>query len=125
MAGELVPLVMIPRYTSYVGAGEYSTAPMEVSAYSTVYLGVWVGFLRGSDATPTAATLSIILEGSQDADTWTDFNIAPAIASGYSVIEMGLYRKWFRMKATLTGNSAINDCAVTCWAVGSFERREI
>jgi len=124
MAGELIPLVMIPRYTSYIGPGEYATAPMEASAYNKAILAVWIGYVRGSDATPTGATWELQFQGSQDADTWTDISYSGDFSSGYGVVEMDLEWKWYRAVVTLTGNSASYDCAATCWAVGSFERRE-
>jgi hypothetical protein len=33
MAGELVPLVLVPRYTSYLGAFAFTTIGMEVTDY--------------------------------------------------------------------------------------------
>ena len=33
--GLYVPLVMIPRFTTYIGQGTYTTAPLDVSAYSS------------------------------------------------------------------------------------------
>ncbi|MEJ2202960.1 MAG: hypothetical protein P8170_02490 [Gemmatimonadota bacterium] len=35
MAGELVPLVLIPRYTSYVGDGTFTTIAMDVTEYES------------------------------------------------------------------------------------------
>ena len=41
MAGELVPLVLLPRYSTFSGAHSFTTIGMEVSDYSSAIVNVW------------------------------------------------------------------------------------
>jgi len=52
MAGELVPLVLLPRYSSYVGASTFTTIGMEVTDYANAIVNVWRGKLIGTSPTP-------------------------------------------------------------------------
>ena len=47
MAGELVPLVLIPRYTTYSGAHTFTTIAMDVTDYQSAIVNVWRGALNG------------------------------------------------------------------------------
>ena len=40
MAGELVPLVLLPRYTTYAGADTFTSIGMDVTPYSKAIVNV-------------------------------------------------------------------------------------
>jgi len=114
--GLYVPLVMIPRFTTYVGQATYTSAPLDVNDYVAFTLTVWRGPLLGS-----GSTLSCVFEVSEDADVWSDSGIsAITTANTSSSVSTTLTRRWLRVKVTLTGA----DSALTCWAIGNLERRE-
>ena len=119
MAGELTPLVLLPRYTSYAGATTFTTIGMEVTDYSKALVNVWRGPLLG-----TAATIAFTFEESTDQTNWTTCNgITPPLDPGADTeaqYQPELNKRWFRIKVTLGGT----DPSGTCWAIGFLERRE-
>lgn len=124
-SGSLVPLVMIPRFTTYVGAGDYATAPLDVSAYGQAILTFWRGLLIDKTVPPggSGATFTAHIEESHDAYEWTPIG-SPITADDTSTNEKPvLSKRWFRMRVVLTPRSDDNMAAITCWAVGSLVRR--
>jgi hypothetical protein len=124
MSGLYVPLVMIPRFTSYVGQGTYTTAPLDVSEFAKFTLTVWRGpFVTG---TGTGSGMSITFEQSDDAEMWTTFSGISAITSANtsSIVTADLTMRWFRVKADMTEDNVNHVVALTCWAIGNLERRE-
>ena len=133
MAGEFVPVVMVPRYTSYVGGGQagvsgsqYMTIGMDVSAYQSATLSVWRSKLLGS--TPT---LKFFFEESSDQVTWsTCANTSssgeqPASAETEYQYSPTFKKRWFRVRIELaTASPYPADAAATCWVAGFFEQRE-
>jgi len=119
MAGELVPLVMLPRYTSFVGAGDFTTIAMEVSDYTAAIVNTWRGALLGS-----APTFGITFQESTDQVTWATCSGTSADADPGASTEVQytatLKRRWFRVKVTLGGTNP----AGSCWAIGFLELRE-
>jgi len=118
MAGELVPLVLIPRYTSYTGDSVFTTIAMDVSEYEKAIVNVWRGKLGGS--TPT---FDITFEESTDQDTWTTCTNGTGGDPGtetetqYAPV---LAKRWFRAKLTLGGTMP----TATAWAIGFLELRQ-
>ena len=41
MAGVLVPFVLLPRYSCYSGADDFTTNPIDLSAYAAVIMNAW------------------------------------------------------------------------------------
>lgn len=118
MAGEFVPLVMLPRYTSLVGTGDFTTIGMDVSEYSSAYLNCWRGALTG-----TSPTFAIVFEESTDQVTWSTCTSGGGGDPGASTEQQynpTLKKRWFRIKVTLGGTGP----AVSCWAIGFLEKRE-
>jgi len=118
MAGELVPLVLLPRYSTYVGAGTFTTIGMEVSDYSKAIVNVWRGALTG-----TTPTFAVVFEESTDQENWTTCTSGSGGDPGPSTeaqYQPELNKRWFRIKVTLGGT----DPAGTCWAIGFLEMRE-
>ena len=118
MAGELVPLVLIPRYTTYSGDLTFTTIAMDVTDYQSAIVNVWRGKLLG-----TSPGITISFEESTDQVNWstcasgtggdpgedTEAQYTPTIA-----------KRWFRAKVVLTGADPI----VSSWAVGFLELRQ-
>jgi hypothetical protein len=117
MNGEILPLVMLPRYTSFVGATSFKTAPLESSAFANATLTLWRGKLVGT-GTPT---FTAFFETSNDTVTWS--SLVPAgVDPGEDtalVVATPLKQAWFRLKIVLTGTNV----GVGCWCAGHVELR--
>jgi hypothetical protein len=117
MAGTFVPLVLVPRYTTYAGDTSFSTVAMDVSEYSKATLSFWRSV--GANLTSVAATY----EESTDQVTWTTCGGGPFNTPSANTEEQHqptLTKRWFRIVLTLTGTDAV----VTCWCIGFLEMRE-
>jgi hypothetical protein len=119
MAGELVPLVMFPRYSTLTGASTFTTIAMDVTDYQAAILQVWRGKLIAG------TTYAVSAEESTDQETWSA--CAGTNCTAYDPgqetegqISATLKKRWFRLKAVLTGT----DPQVTHWCVGFAEQRE-
>lgn len=127
MAGELVPLVMIPRFTTYTGESEFATAPLEVSRYDKAYVTLWRGPLVGGSGPPpplgSLATFRAVFEASHDADTWIEVSSAVTSFNTSSDFTVDLDRRWLRVLVSLTARTDTNVAAITCWATGSLRLR--
>ncbi len=118
MAGELIPLVLLPRYTAYAGAADFTTIGMEVSDYSKAIVNCWRGPIIG-----TAGTFAVVFEESTDQLTWSTCTSGSGGDPGLNTeaqYKPELNKRWFRIKVTVGGTNA----AVNCWAIGYLERRE-
>lgn len=117
MAGTYVPLVLIPRYTTYSGATTYTTIGMDVSEYSKAVVSFW----RSSGN--SLSSISITYEESMDQLTWSTCSGGPFSDPGANTEgqhQPTLTKRWFRISVTLTGAGA----TVTCWCIGFLEQRE-
>lgn len=121
MNQDLVPLVMLPRFTTYAGRASptqcFSTIGMDVTEYDEAVLNVWRGHVVGT-ITPGFA---IWFEESTDQDSWTRCTGSPGGSAGSDPGEnaeqqstLVLRKRWFRVRVQLGGA----DNVVTCWAVG-------
>ncbi len=126
MDGELVPLVMLPRFTTYAGLADptqgFTTIGMDVTQYEGAILNVWRGHIVGT-VTPG---FTIWFEESTDQDRWTPCEGPPGGARGNDPGEnaeqqydMRIKKRWFRIRVQLGGA----DNVVTCWAVGYLRER--
>ena len=121
MIGEIVPVVMLPRFTSYLGEGTYTTVPLDVSEYAGAAIEFWRGKLRS----PATGTFAAYFEeasepwGSDGAwSTLDDFSTADAS----DLVEVEFSKKYFRIRIVLT-DSTYHAVGITCWAAGSLQRR--
>jgi len=117
MAGELTPLVLLPRYTTYTGAHDFTTIGMEVTDYSKAIVNFWRGDLAGG------GSITVTYEESTDQNSWSTCTTGgPYNPSAGSEVQHQpeLNKRWFRIKVTLTGTNPY----VTCWAIGFLELRE-
>lgn len=120
MAGELVPLVLLPRYSTFSGATVFTTIGIDVSDYESAIVNVWRGNFIGTGP----PTFGITLEESTDRDEWAACSGATADYDPGGATEgqltAALKRRWLRAKVTITGT----DPSVSCWAVGFLELRQ-
>lgn len=122
MAGELVPLVMVPRFTTYVGAGVFTTVALDVSAFGAVHLATWMGPLIG-DTGAGAALTSAELQQSEDGEDWEILFPMIAGADQHDLVMSPLPRRYLRARIELAADTS-SVVAVTCWSTGYLERRE-
>jgi hypothetical protein len=118
MAGELVALVLIPRYSTYIGDTVFTTIAMDVTEFTKAIVNVWRGPLLGS-----APTYALSFEESTDQVTWTTCANGTGGDPGEDTEDQytpDLKKRWFRAKLVLAGAGA----AVTTWAIGFLEMRE-
>lgn len=118
MAGELVPLVLLPRFSSYVGATTFNTVAMDVTDYQSAIINVWRSPMLG-----TAPTYNISFQESTDQDNWTTCTGGTGGDPGANTEAQytpTLAKRWFRAQITLGGT----DPAATCWGVGFLELRQ-
>jgi len=123
MAGELVPLVMLPRYSTFSGADTFQTIAMDVTAYSSVILNLWRGNITGG----SSPTVAFTCQESSDQVTWTDCGgtNTSGFDPGADMEDQALAditKRWFRLVVVLTGAGG-GGPNLTCWAVGFLEQR--
>lgn len=121
MVGELVPLVLIPRFTSYFGTTEYATVPLDLSAFAGGGVTLWRGKMIGS-----GTGFAMYTENSHDCVKWFGYPLAAGVpvpwqpgADSSMDVGLDLSRRWFRVRIVLTGTGP----AVTCWCAGMLEYR--
>ena len=116
--GELVPLVLLPRFSTLVGAHSFATVGMEVSDYSKAIVNVWRGNMSG-----TSPAFGAVFEESVDQSNWTTCVSGTGGDPGADTeaqYSPAFSKRWFRIVVTLAGT----DPAVSCWAIGFLEMRE-
>jgi hypothetical protein len=113
--------VILPRFTTLVGATTFTTLPQDVSSYGGAQFQVWRGPFRSKATTPPtppppAPTFTIYIEESLDTEEWVLGPDTPGpIIVGQSDRKFFAYDfrlRWFRLKIVITGSDPI----VTCWA---------
>jgi hypothetical protein len=119
MAGVLVPLVLMPRYSTYCGASgqTFETIAMDVTEYEKAIVSFWR--TAGKDL----STITPDFEESMDQLLWSSCSGGPFTDPGATTegqFQPELTKRWFRMKLTLTGTSPV----VTCWCLGFLMQRE-
>lgn len=107
MQGEMVPVVLIPRFTSFRAGSDYDTAPLDVTAYDR--LVVMVGFSAQTGTDP-----SFTFQDSHDGVTWFTLD---TVTSSPTEVRVDLTRRWLRVYVELSAD------VVTCWCAGSLRRR--
>ena len=120
MPGQLVPLVLLPRFTTYSGDDDYSTIGMDVTAYSSAIINIWRNTLVGTSGNP-----DFFLEESSDQVSWSLCTVTGATqplhgTAGQEVQYVAaLTKRWFRIRVALPNANNIG----TCYAVGFLEER--
>jgi hypothetical protein len=118
MAGLQDPVVLFPRYTSFIGGMTYTTAPIPCQDYSAINISFWHGTVVGT------FSFVVLFNESSDGENWTQcgggpwaFPFAPSEASLSAV----LTKSWLQFVIILGGGGG---SGVTLWAEGFLERRE-
>jgi hypothetical protein len=116
LTGELVPLVLIPRFTTYVGTGDYTSVGIDVSGFASGVMIASRGPLLG-----TTPSCDVYIEESEDQDpnNWHVLDSVDLAAVSPETLEFTITRRWLRVRVSLSSS----DAAVTCWCSGSLERR--
>jgi len=119
MKGELVPVVMIPRFTSYLGVGTYTTVPLDISDFESITMEFWRGKLR-------SGTFTAYLE--QASEPWEDNSLWSALSTintaDTSSFEDLTFSKvpYFRIRIVLADPTFLAS-GITCWAAGFLRKR--
>ena len=118
-SGMQVPLVLLPRFSTFAGVATFRTLPLDVSAYVNVSLNIWRAALCG-----TAPTYAITIEESTDQVTWSTVSGTTASYDPGSDTEGpqngALRKRWMRATIVLAGANPV----ATCWAIGFLEQRQ-
>lgn len=117
MSEVVQKVLLLPRFSSFVGAGPFYTAPMNIRTYQKAFITGW----RGTGVGPSPGTATITIQESTDLGVWIDNAVAigPPVNSEVTQ-EVVFSLEWMRLKIDLTGSFA----AMTMWAVGNFVARE-
>lgn len=117
MTGRIVPHVLVPQFSTFVGDDVFTTLPFDALMYSKGNVELWRGPLKGT----MSPTFTFLIETSNDKSVWV-----PNLVGGYDPganasesITFDIDRRWLRAKVVVTGT----DPAVTCWCVGSLTER--
>jgi hypothetical protein len=123
MAGILVPVVMIPKYTCYSGiptgpsATGFVTQPCDVRAYAGFSLNFWRSPMFGTGSP------GITVWFEESVDEFPDFTAIGGShtpnASDENPYTGSFTKQWFRIRVILTGDTPV----VTCFCAGFFEQR--
>src|SRR5262245_55192177 len=110
MAGELVPVVMMPRYTTFASAStdqDFTTIAMDVTQYQSAILNVWRTALIGS-----SPDFKVYFEESTDQVAWS--TCSGTSGSGETLSNATeaqfvatLKRRWFRIRVRLSGTNVV------------------
>jgi hypothetical protein len=114
--GEVDKVILLPRYTTLVGATDFITAPINVRPYATANISVWRGEILG-----TNDSFTLIVQESPDLTEWKTLESFSTSAGDEDTEAVAFTMDWIRVKVTLTGS----DPSVSCWCVGEFARREL
>ena len=120
--GKLVPIVLIPRFTSFVSVGTYSSVAIDVSGYSGGTVVAWPGPVYNSGG--AAPGLLVKIQDSEDGDHWFDIDNINLDSVTSGELDFALTRRWLRASTYLHNSGMTSDpIGVTCWCTGSLESR--
>ena len=134
MPAEQVPIVLVPRYTTFAGlvtGGEgFTTVPLDVTAYDAATLIVWRGVVIDAPPPPDPPPdppppdpIEIVFEESTDRDTWSPCASTGGTDPGENTqLEVGvtLAKRWFRVRITLEQPEYV----ASVWIAGSVQKRQ-
>ncbi len=118
-AGEKVPMVFFPRFSSFVGDGSYYTTPIDMLGFGQFSVSGWRGKLLGT----TSPTFGFLLQESADLESWENLDGVAwdPLEDGTDTKTHTPTRRYVRM-AVVLATSGGSDAQATCWAVGFAER---
>jgi hypothetical protein len=108
-------IVLLPRFTTLIGEGEFTTLPLDVSRFGSAQFQVALAGARVLGENPPFSVL-LYLEESLDAEDWS---LGPSEAQPHALVGRKLFSyafrlRWFRLRLAVTGSGPM----VTCWAEG-------
>ena len=111
---EVQKIVLLPRFTTFSGARTFNTAPINVRAFASADISLWVG-----NGVGTSPGFSLVIQDSPDLKIWSTLStINPT--PGTEAFQMVIFqREWIRLAVTLSGT----DPGFTGWCVGDFVTR--
>ena len=119
MAGMRDRLILFPRYTTLAGGGNFTTLPINVSAYEGGEVRIWMG------SPVHNGTFEAVIQESTDQDSWTTCagNSSQSLAANVEKLFDPTFSKaWMRLK--IASNPAGSPEPVfTVYAVGYVEKR--
>lgn len=107
MSGRQYPLVLVPRYTTYAGAGEFTTMPLNVSRFVEVFLHLWRAALVG-----TAPSIQFHFEESSDQDRWIELTALDPGAVTEVTVPLPITRPLLRVRVEILGVDSVATCYV-------------
>ena len=105
-------ILLLPRYTSFAGAGTFLTAPMNVRAYGQAI----VTFYETAALGTSWPAVAVYIDDSPDLEIWNEPDAGLGINTP-TTVEFRM--EWIRMRVVVGSG----DPGVTCWCVGDFVRR--
>lgn len=118
MAGEPTRMMLLPRYSSLVGATMFYTAPIAVRRFYRANFSIWRGAGNGVSA------LTVTPQVSEDMRSWIVAISSPATwtiaADTEDYKELDVNCEWLRLAITPSGT----DPCVPIWIHADFLRRE-
>ena len=118
MVGKRFPLVMVPRFSTYIGSGEFASLGIDVSKFVEARVHVWRGEMSGTGI----LALTVKFEESTDRVVWFDCDGGAPLAipeDDETSFDLTLSRQYLRIVPTVAGT----DPAVTLYAVGHLNQR--
>ncbi|MCE9634251.1 MAG: hypothetical protein K8T90_00975, partial [Planctomycetes bacterium] len=115
-------IVFLPRFTTLVGPGTYTTQPLDVSQFASAQFQAWRG-VQACSSGLDATKVKVFLEESLDCQDWVLGASAPrGITIPYTATRLfsyGFRLRWFRLRVEITAPGT-GDVAglVTMWAEG-------
>jgi hypothetical protein len=114
VADDVTKVVLLPRFSSFVGASTFNTPPMSVGEYASANVNAWRANLFGG-----SPTFQVVVQQSLDLSTWYNLATISPSANAEAAAAVTLTMAWLRLSVTLGGTTP----SVTCWVVGDFLKR--
>lgn len=117
MANVRDRLILLPRFSTLAGAGDFTTQAINVSAYEGADVSVWMGRMVGAGGSATAT-----VQESTDQAVWVTCAGTSEVAlsdNSEQTLTPTFARPWMRLKVNLAGTAPV----MTCYAVGYLEKR--
>jgi len=117
----MVSVTLLPRISSFVGAGSFTTAPLPVEEFEEGRLTFWRGPLVGGAA---ASPFTTYIEESHDAQVWTTVTgTAPITTAGVvGSFALLLKKRWLRVRVVLNADTN-GVVGISLWMTGTLDRR--
>jgi hypothetical protein len=116
-------IILFPRYTTFAGDQDWTTLPINVTAYESGDVRIWIGDIVG---VTTPGPVAARFEESTDQVRWTTCGGtgSSSLAEGQETALAPLFTKaWMRLLISVQAGAG-GKPSVSCYAVGYLERRK-